>query len=130
MRERMSARQSNRSLGITHPGDTVDGRHERLPALALRLERRAAGGRETVEAPAPLAGLLHPAADDPAALLHAVEQRIERRDIEGEDALGTRLDELLELIAMSRLDFQQRQDEELRAPFLQLVGKHWSHIYW
>src|SRR5689334_8981328 len=117
-RARMSACQSNRSLGITHPRDPVDGRHELLPALALRLERGAARGREAVEALAPLARFFHPAADDPAALFHAIEQGIERRDIEREHAVGARLDELLQLVAVSRLSLQERQDEELRAPFL------------
>src|SRR5574338_485232 len=102
MRGRMSARQSCERSGISHPGDAVDGGDELLPAVALGLEGGAAVGGEAVEALAPLAGLLDPASDDPPALLHAVEERVEGRDVEDEDAARSGLDELLELVPVSR----------------------------
>src|SRR5690348_331189 len=105
-RARTSARQSY----ISHPRDSIDCRDERLPALALRLERRSAGRREAIESPPPLARFLDPSSDDPPALLHAIQQRIERGDVEGEHALRSRFNELLELVAMPRLGVQQRQE--------------------
>src|SRR5690242_11571574 len=114
--------------GIADPRDAVDGGDEVLPALALRLERRAASGREAVEASPALAGFLDPAPDDPAALLESIEQGIERRDMEHEHALRARLDQLLQLVSMSRLGGKQGEDEKLRASLLELIGEHGSQI--
>src|SRR3954462_1870204 len=82
---------------ILEPGDAVDGGDERFPAAALAVQDRApdrrqpviAGGpqdparrrAQPVIAAAPLSGLFDPLPFDPAALLEAVEQRVERGDV-------------------------------------------------
>jgi hypothetical protein len=68
--------------------DAVDGFGELAPRFALRCQDAGAGRREAVVAAAALAGFLDPAAEDPAALLEAVEQRIEGGDAEVEGAAG------------------------------------------
>src|SRR5690349_20637770 len=101
---------------MAEPRDAVDRGDELAPARTLRLERLAAGGGELVVALAPLPRLLHPAADDPAAVLHLVQQRVERGDVEVQDAARARLDELLHLVAVAGLGVEQGEDEELGAP--------------
>src|SRR6185369_2743557 len=130
------ARTAVRQSCIAFSGNSVDGGDELAPTRALGLERGTAGRGELVEAPAPLAGFLDPAADDPAAVLHAVEQRIERRDVEAQNAARPRLDELLELISVPRLGVEQSEDEKFGAALFQLVREHVrdsymseSHIY-
>src|SRR5262249_8890415 len=99
----ISSRQS-RMLGSCDPGDRGD---EFLPALPVVLERRLAFRRDAIEAAAPLAFLLDPAPGDPAAILHAVEQGIERRDVKTQHALRPRGDQLAQLVAVSLLVFEQ-----------------------
>jgi len=49
--------------------------------------------------------------------------------MEDEDAFRARLDQLLQLVAMSRLGGKERKDEEFRASLLQLISEHCeSHI--
>src|SRR6185437_10362041 len=62
-------------------------------------------------------------------LLHAIEQRIERRDLELDDAARAGLDELAQLVAVPRLLAQQRQDEEVGASLLEVEGDHGDNIY-
>src|SRR5207237_4409418 len=111
-----------------------DGGYELAPAVTLRREHGAPRRREAIETAPPLPGFLHPSTRDPAAVLHSIEQRIERRDVEGEHPLGAGLDHLLELVAVPRLRLEEGQDEKLGASLFQLVGKHGSpicgtHIY-
>jgi hypothetical protein len=62
--------------------DQADGFDKLFPVVALRGEHAAAFGGQAVEAPPALAGFLDPAPGDPSALLEAVEQGIERGDLE------------------------------------------------
>src|SRR5688500_12625584 len=103
-----------------HPGDEVDGGDELAPSVALRGEDFAARGRQAVVAPAAPSGLLDPAAQNPAAAFEAVEQRVERGDVEAEHAARALLDEAADVVAVPRLVFDQREDEQLGAPLLQL----------
>src|SRR6185437_11257082 len=84
-RARSSAVQSKES-GMAQPRDAGDRFNELAPAPALRVQRREAALGDRVIAAATLAGLLHPPSGDPAALLHAIEQRIQRRDVERQRA--------------------------------------------
>src|SRR2546423_1710416 len=76
-----------------------------LPALSLRFENRETGECDGVVPAAPLTVLLNPPPDDPLTLFHPIEHGIERRDVECEHALRSALDELRELVAVSRLVF-------------------------
>src|SRR5437870_13552234 len=102
-------------------GDAIDSADELAPAVALLGEDGGASRRELVVAAAALARLLDPAPLNPAALLEAVEQRIQRRDAEAEHAARARLDQLAQLVAVARLRFDERQDEQLGAALLQLA---------
>src|SRR5215208_1701735 len=89
-RERMAMPQSGRGPARSGPSDmfglqdAVDASHELAPGAALHVEPLLALGGDPVVAAAALAGLLDPAAEDPAALLEAVEQRVERGDLEAD----------------------------------------------
>src|SRR5262245_38742355 len=88
--------------GMIDSRDEAHRLDECLPGLALADEDAAALGGEAVEAAPPLAGLLDPAAAQPAALLEAVEQGVERCDVELEPPVRPRLDQLADLVAMPR----------------------------
>src|SRR5262245_10563001 len=101
--------------------DLADRLDERGPRLALPREHAASLSRDFVVAPSPLARLFHPRALDPRALFESVEQRVQRVDVEGELAARARLDQLAQLVAMSRAGVEQREDQQLRRAFLQLA---------
>src|SRR5688572_3455265 len=79
--------------GMFSSRDARDGLDEDLPRGALGCEYAAALRGQPVEAPAPFAGFFHPGAENPAAFLEAIEQGIQRRDVELELAAGPGLDE-------------------------------------
>src|SRR5262245_13517387 len=110
--------------GMFGSGDLVDGVDECAPVVALGGEHLAAGRGQSVEAAAALAGLLDPPAGDPAALLEAAEEGLERADLEPEPAAGAALDELADFVAVAGARLDEREDEELGAPFLQLAVEH------
>src|SRR5689334_9530830 len=83
---------SSLKSGILDSGDQADGFDELAPTFALRGENFPARRGEPVITAAALSWLLDPATADPAAFLEAIEQRIERRDIEPERAARTQLD--------------------------------------
>jgi hypothetical protein len=76
--------------------------HERLPGVPLPRQHAAAFGGQAVEAAAALAGLFHPLALQPAAFFQAIQQRVERGNVELELAGGLRLDPLADLITDAR----------------------------
>src|SRR5262245_26809313 len=106
--------------GMFEARDTVDGGDEVLPAAGLGGEHAPAGGGEAVVASAPDPRLLHPLPLDPAALLEAVQEGIERGDVVAQRASRALFDQLADLVAVARAGLHERQDEELRAPLLQL----------
>src|SRR5262245_18858495 len=113
-----------RQSGTFDSRDPTDRVRDLTAGVALRLQHLLAGWREPV-VPAPaLARLLDPAALDPAALLEAIQQRIERRDAELQHTARARFDQLAEVVAVARLILDERQDEQLRASLLQLAIEH------
>src|SRR5262249_26966179 len=86
--------------------------------------------RQRVEAAPPLASLLHPAAAQPAALFEAVEERVERGDVEFQLALRLRLDQLADFVAVALALLDDRQDDQLRRPLLQLPLEHPAAYIW
>src|SRR5436190_23610363 len=106
--------------GIFDSRNPVDGFHELAPGALLRGQHGGARLRQPVVAAPALAGLLNPAALDPAAFLEAVQQRIKRRDAELEDAARARLYEFAKVVALPRLIAPERLNQELRAAFLEL----------
>src|SRR3954462_2183739 len=102
-------------------GDEAHRRHERLPGVALAGEDAPPFRCKAIEAPAALAGLFHPTPLHPATLFEAVQQRIQRRDVELQLSTGTRFDQLADLVAVACARFDDRQDDELRRSFLQFT---------
>src|SRR5450759_852300 len=87
--------------GIFDSGDSVDGLHEGLPALPLGSQDFPSLRGQPVIAPPALAALLHPSALNPAALLQAIQQRVERCRVKTERALRSLFDQLADLVAMA-----------------------------
>src|SRR5262249_958249 len=113
-----TARFQSDTLGSGH---AVDGGDEVVPDALPLLEDGTALGREAVVAAAALARLLDPAALDEAALLEAIEERVEGGDVEAEDAVGALLDLLVDLVAVAGAAGEEREDQQLRAAFLELT---------
>src|SRR5215831_17707630 len=111
---------SDRQSRMAHLHNAADCGDELLPALSLCLEDRESFSRDRVVAPASLPGALDPSAHDPPAFLHAVEQGIQRRDVEREYAVRPRLDELRQLVPVPRFRLEQGEHEELGTAFLEL----------
>src|SRR5262245_42146418 len=107
-----------------HSRNAADRLHEFAPRVALGGKHVGAERRQPAIAAPPLAGLVDPAPEDPAALLESIEQRIEGGDAEFQDAARSRLDELAEVVAVTRLVLEQRQNQELGAALLELAIEH------
>src|SRR5690348_16178291 len=123
-------RTSLRQSRILHPRDLADGSHELLPAVPLCLERPLTTCRDAVVAPPPLTGLLHPSPLDPPSALHAIEHRVQRRDVKVQHAVGARLDQPAQIVAVPRLVLEQREDEKFGAPSLQFGREHGAGPGW
>src|SRR5712692_8120584 len=89
-----------RRSGGLGSGDPVDRLDEVPPLVPLSGQHLSALGGQPVVASPSLPGFLHPAAFDPAALLQPVEEGIERGDVEAQRAVGTRLDEFVDFVAV------------------------------
>src|SRR5687768_12529525 len=101
--------------------DAADGLDECLPRLQLLGEHAATLGGDLVEASAPFVGLFDPGAPDPATLLQAIEQWIQGIDVERQLSVGSRVDQLAELVAVPGARLEQREDQQLRGSSLQLT---------
>src|SRR5687767_831456 len=97
----------------------ADRTYEGFPSTPLLGQHFAPVAGEFVHAPPPLAGLLGPAPLDPSALFELIEERIERRGVEGHRSARSLLDQLGDVVAVPRTDLDERQDEELGAPLFQ-----------
>jgi hypothetical protein len=112
--------------------NAADGGHEVFPALLLRMEYLAPLGGQAVIPAAPLVGFFHPLSLDPTLGFEAMEQRIERGDMEGEGAAGADLDQLRDVIAMTGPGFEKRENQKFGAAFFPFgIGREvvCSHIW-
>jgi hypothetical protein len=91
--------------------DALNSVYERRPGLPLLSEHAPTLRRDFVEAAASLVGLLDPIALDPSTLLEAIQQRIERINVKRYLAAGSRVDQLVQFIAVARSRVEQRKDE-------------------
>jgi hypothetical protein len=87
--------------------DQPDRLDERIPGFTLARQHAAPVGGKAIEASAALAGLFDPGPFDPAALLEAIEERIQGIDVEDELASRTRFDQLAQLVPVPRPRIQQ-----------------------
>src|SRR6267378_5580421 len=81
----------------------ADDGDEILPALLLRTKLLLAFRRQLVISPSALLRLFHPSSVDPALLLQAMQQWIERRDMKLQGSAGSDLNQLRNVIAVARL---------------------------
>src|SRR6478736_2787972 len=131
----MWACQSTVSSSVADPGHAVERDKEGVPHAALPRQGGAAGLRQAVVAAPPLAGLLHPASFDQAAILELVQRRVERRDMEIDRAVGSIGDQPADVVAVARLFFDQGEDQHFGAAALQFTGQPvcdhmWARQIW
>src|SRR5688572_20744656 len=88
--------------------DPAHGLDERLPRLDLCAEHAATLGGDFVESAPPFAGLLDPGSLDPASFLEAIQQWIQRIDVERQEPARADVDQFAELVAMAGLRVEQR----------------------
>ena len=112
-RERMCGFQS----GMFPSRDEPHGIDELVPGPALLEQYTLTSGRDPVEAAPPLAGLLDPCPLDPAAFLEAIEQRIERVEVEHQSPARLCLDQLAQLVAVPGRASSTDSSSSSAAPF-------------
>src|SRR5688572_21603298 len=105
-------------------GDEPHRGDEGLPGSALAGEHPPALGGEPVETPAPLPRFLHPSALQPAALLEAIEEGVERGDVEFQLTGRSRLDQAADLVAVPGAALDDGEDDQLGRALLQLAVEH------
>src|SRR5262245_31427223 len=115
--------RSGEESGMFAAGDSRHRLHECRPGLSLLRQDAPPFGRQLVETAAPFVRLLDPRPFDPAALLEAVEQRIQGIDVELQGAARPRLDQLAQVVAMPGARIEQRQNEQLCGSALELAVK-------
>src|SRR5262245_36252821 len=103
--------------------EVLDEGEELTPFLALRREELAAAGRDAVAAPPALVRLLYPASLNQAALFEFVERGVERGEVERQRAVGSFVDQLHELVAMTRCVLEKRQHDEFCGPLLGFTNR-------
>ena len=87
----------------------------------MRRQDFPAGGSKPIIAPPSLACFFYPTPANPATFLEPVEEGIERSDIKMEDAAGTQLDQMADVIAVSGPIFDQGKNQQFGAPLLQFA---------
>ena len=107
--------------GMFASRDQPDGLDELVPGLALSRQHTLTCRRQPIEAAPALARLLDPRPLDPAALFEAIEQRIERVEVEHQPPARLRLDELAEFIAVPGSGYQHRQEEQFGGALFQFA---------
>src|SRR5918911_3394431 len=115
---------SSPQSGMFDPRDAVARLDELPPGAALRRQDFPARGSQAVIAAAALSGALHPAPLNPAAPLQAVQERVERGDVEPQRPPRTLLDQAADVVAVPRPLLDQREDQQLGTPLLQLAREN------
>src|SRR4051812_48571858 len=98
------------------PQDPVDGAHQLVPAIGLRLELAAALWRQAVIARAPVVFGGTPERRDPAAVLEAVESRIERAVLDLKNIFRTMLDGVGDGVAVRGAERQRLEHQDVERP--------------
>src|SRR5579864_3327021 len=102
----------------------VHGRDIGPPLLAPVREDPATLGREAIKTAIALAGLLDPAALEPPPALEPKQRRIQRGKGKGQPPARPRLNQLADVVAVSRPRLDERQHEHLNAALFQLGVEH------
>src|ERR1017187_2450606 len=102
------------------PHNSVDRGDKLLPGTALGLQELAPGRRQPVTAAAALAVFLQPAAGDQTAVLQPEQDGVQRPDAEADLAVGAFFNQLADLVSMARPAFEQSENQQLGAAFVQV----------
>ena len=97
--------------------DQPDGLNELIPGLPLSRQHPLTCRRQPIETAPTLARLLDPRSFNPAALLEAIQQRIERVEVEHQPPARLRLDQLAEFVAVPRSASSTDSRSSSAAPF-------------
>src|SRR5262245_26833565 len=100
---------------------TLNSGHEHTPRFALLRQLLTAGCGELVEAASPLSGSFDPPARDAALRFEAIEDRIQRCDIEDDGTVGALLDARGDVVAVPRLILELREHQQFSRAFLEGV---------
>src|SRR5262249_52307748 len=95
-----------------------EGGDEALPVGALLGKHFPARLGDPIVAAASLPRLLDPPSLDPAAILHAVERRVQGRQREPDAAARSLLDQLADLVPVVAFVLDEREDDDLGAALL------------
>src|SRR4051812_16867035 len=118
-----SSQLSALSFQLFESGDAGERLEEVFPDASLAAKGPAAGDRDAVIAPAPLAGLLDPASFEQPFLFHSIQRRVGGGDGEADRAARPLIDPAREVVSVPLAFGQQRQDQQLGAAPLQLARK-------
>src|SRR5215813_13042131 len=80
----------------------IQGGEKVRPRLALLGQDLLARSRQLVIPATALTGFLDPAAFNQSSFFHSIQQWIERRDVELQNAVGSLLDQFRDLVPMAR----------------------------
>src|SRR5687768_1465951 len=109
---------------IFESGNTIYRFEKFTPTIPLRFQDPFSFRSQAVIAAAALTRLFDPTSLNPAAFLQAVEQRVQRRDIEAKPSVRALFDQRADVVAMPRLCFEQRKNQQLGTALLQLAIEH------
>src|SRR6185369_1600415 len=101
-----------------------------LPTVTLCDQHFLTFGSQAVITTSSLARLLNPTPLNPTTLFESIKQRVKRRDIETQPSLGPLLDQIPDVISMPGLILNERQNQQLRTPLLQLPVQHLRKLIW
>src|SRR5215471_1389011 len=101
------------------PCDSGDRKHKIGPAIALVLQHFLSFGSEPIVAPSALSVLFDPSPSDEASLFEAVEQWVERGNIEFEETFRALFDQLANLITVAWALLNKREDKQFCTTLLQ-----------
>src|SRR4026209_2498135 len=97
------------------------GLDELVPGLALSYQHPLTGGGEPIEAAPALTRLLDPRPFAPAAPFQAIEERIERVEMEHQPPARLGFDQLAKLVAVPRPGLQHGQQEQFGGTLFQFA---------
>jgi hypothetical protein len=109
-----------RSTWLSHlyTGNAIDRLHKLLPTVALRFQYFLSVGSDSVVTAPALPWLFDPATLDPPALLQSTKQRIQRADTEAKISTRTLFDQLANVVSMTWLILNERQNQQFGTSFL------------
>src|ERR1700688_761619 len=105
-------------------GEAAERAEEFRPFGAKRKQHFLTRGREAIAAAAAAICTGFPGAANPAALLHAVQHRVQGGEAEAERAFGLHFNAVGHFVAVQRTVFQYAEDGQFRGALLDASADH------